>query len=124
MNSGTESRTENIGHLILTLQFEREGKNWVGTCVELGTSTFACNTGRAQQKLRESIVSHLDALEEEGERERFFEEYGIEVQRERDQDRELVVRMPLNRMNETGLFYQPDVFPFPEPAEQLAIAGS
>lgn len=76
MTSGGKLLGKNLGRVVLTLQFERDGKNWVGTCVELGTSTFSRSIERTQKKLHELIVLHLDALEEEEERERFFEEHG------------------------------------------------
>jgi predicted RNase H-like HicB family nuclease len=110
-------------HVVLTLQFEREGKHWVGACVELGTSTFARSIERAQRKLRELVVLHLNALEEEGERERFFEEHGIEIHRKHEQAHDLIVKMPLGRTEEVGPLFEPYVFPLAEPAEQLATAG-
>jgi len=65
--------------VILTLAFHREGKNWIGTCVELSTSTYGRGLDRVHQELLELIQLHLDTLEDIGERERFFQEHGITI---------------------------------------------
>ena len=67
------------GYVTLTLSFEQEGSDWVGTCPELGTSTFADTLAECQAELEELVTEHLDVLDEVGERERFFEEWGIDV---------------------------------------------
>ena len=67
------------GYVILTLKYEREGNKWVGTCHELGTSTFARTLKRCQQELTELVSEHLDVLEQVGQRERFFRDWEIEV---------------------------------------------
>ena len=61
----------------LSLSFEREGDVWVGSCLELGTSTFDDTLEACQDGLRELAVEHLDVLEEIGERAAFFNEWGI-----------------------------------------------
>lgn len=61
----------------LSLSFEREGGVWVGSCLELGTSTFDDTLDACQEGLRELAVEHLDVLEEVGERAAFFKEWGI-----------------------------------------------
>ena len=65
------------GHVILTLRYEREGNKWVGTCHELSTSTFARTLKGCQQELAELVAEHLNVLEQAGQRERFFSEWGI-----------------------------------------------
>ena len=67
------------GHVVLTLIFEREGLKWVGTCEELGTSTYARTLKQCRRELEDLVADHLNLLEEEDERERFFEKWGIEV---------------------------------------------
>ena len=67
------------GYVTLTLSFEQEGSEWVGVCLELGTSTFADTLEECQAELEDLVTDHLDVLEEVGERERFFEEWGIDV---------------------------------------------
>ena len=64
----------------LTLSFEREGDVWVGICLEMGTSTFADTLEECQAELREFVEEHIDVLEEIGERERFFQKWGITTQ--------------------------------------------
>lgn len=67
------------GYVTLTLSFEQEGSEWVGVCLELGTSTFTDTLEKCQVELQELVTDHLNVLEEIGERERFFEEWGIVV---------------------------------------------
>ena len=74
---------ETEGYVLLTLKFEREGNKWVGICLELGTSTFARTLKRCVEELRGLVIEHLNVLEEVGERERFFQTWGIEFHRER-----------------------------------------
>ena len=66
-------------YVTLTFSFEQEESAWVGTCLELGTSTFADTLEECQAELEELVTDHLDVLEEVGERERFFKEWGIDV---------------------------------------------
>ncbi len=65
------------GYIALTCQYRREGRIWVATCLELGTSTFARTLPAAEKNLAEAITLHLDTLDEVGERERFFKEHHI-----------------------------------------------
>ena len=69
------------GYVILTLQFQREGKQWVGVCRELGTSTYGQDVADVHEELVQLSLLHLNALEEVGERERFFREHGIVLHR-------------------------------------------
>jgi predicted RNase H-like HicB family nuclease len=64
---------------LLTLEFHQEGKQWVGVCRELGTSTFHKDLSQAKAELIELVELHLDALEETGERQRFFKENSIKT---------------------------------------------
>ncbi len=47
------------GYVELTLKFEREEGKWVGTCLELGTSTYAKTLDRVQKDLRQLVPEHL-----------------------------------------------------------------
>ena len=67
------------GYVRLTFQFEREGSDWVGTCVELGTSTFGRSRRRVQQDLTELVTEYINVLEEDGTRERIFRENNITI---------------------------------------------
>ena len=67
------------GYILLTIQVEPEGDQFVSTCLELGTASCGDTAQEALDNLREAITVHLSALEEVGERERVFGERGIEV---------------------------------------------
>ena len=67
------------GYVQLTYRFQKEGADWVGTCVELGTSTFGRSLPRVKRELEEMIVDYLNVLEEDGTRERIFRENNIVV---------------------------------------------
>ena len=45
--------------------------------MELGTSTFADTLEECQSELLEFVEAHIDVLEEIGERDRFFQKWGI-----------------------------------------------
>ena len=71
---------EQLGQVVLTFAFERgDNNNWVGTCLELGTSTYASSLHEVEEALHELVTEHLSLLEQYGERERFFREWGIEL---------------------------------------------
>lgn len=120
--------TNIAGYAFLTLRFEREGNKWVGTCLELGTSTFHRTLTRCEEELRELVVEHLNALEEAGERERFFQKWGIVFRHTRTTPHEVTIKGSgecWNRLFEGataayGPFYQPGLFPVRTPERQFA----
>lgn len=63
--------------VVLTGVFGREGKWVTAQCQELGTTAFGRTLEEADSRLREAILLHLQALEDAGERARFFRENGI-----------------------------------------------
>lgn len=65
------------GFVVLTLMFREVGKRWTGICQELGTATNSRTLKRTHKELCELVTLHLNSLEVEGERERFFSEHGI-----------------------------------------------
>lgn len=69
-----------IGYVQLTYRFEKEGSDWVGTCVELGTSTFGRSLPRVKRELETLVTEYLNVLEEDGTRERIFRENNIVIQ--------------------------------------------
>lgn len=109
------------GRVILTLQYSREGENWVGICQELSTSTFADTLEHCQQELNELVIEHLNVLEEIGQRERFFHDWGIELYPAHISPKEVVLRGDgdpswddlLKGVVEPsgGVFLQPRAFP-------------
>jgi len=66
-------------YIKLTMLFHKEGKQWVGICQELGTSTFGDTLDEVKNELAELIELHLNTLESLNERKRFFKEQGIEI---------------------------------------------
>lgn len=96
--------TRSMGFVILTLAFRKEGRVWVGTCLELGTSTYARSFERVRDELVEMVDLHLNALEDLGERERFFQEQGIRFYT--GQERPVESSVPIDR----DQVYQPHLF--------------
>ena len=68
-----------VGYVVLTYQFERDGRKWVGTCLELSTSTYADTRHKAHEALSSLVIDHLNLLERSGERIRFFDEWNIRL---------------------------------------------
>ncbi len=67
------------GCVVLTLRFERADGEWLGTCIELSTSTSAGTLEEAQEALHDLVTLHLNTLEDLGERNRFLAEHDIKV---------------------------------------------
>lgn len=123
-----DSMPHKTEYVVLTLQFERADGGWVGTCIELSTSTSGDTLDEVQEALHDLVTLHLNTLEEVGERRRFFAEHDIELRRG---EPTLSVVLPgfnldLARLWASDLshapLYQPHPFPFPEP-ENLRLAG-
>ncbi len=74
------------GYVVLTLKFKKENRRWTAYCEELGTATFGRSLPEADRRLKELIPLHIDALEDVGERERFFKENGITVYKSKPKD--------------------------------------
>lgn len=70
-------RMEAEGYVVLTYQFQKEGKRWLARCEELGTAVFGRSLPEAERILSEATWLHLNTLEDVGERERFFKEHNI-----------------------------------------------
>ena len=65
-----------LTHVVL----QEKGDNaYTGYCPELGTATCGDTPDEAMQNLGEAVVMHLNAIEETGERKKFFKEKGIEI---------------------------------------------
>ena len=50
----------------LTFDLEKEGEQWTGTCLELGTSTFGDTLDEAKKELQEAVTLQLDEMERLG----------------------------------------------------------
>ena len=79
------------GYVILTAKFHKEDDQWMGECVELGTAVQANTRLRAYNILREMVCLHLNALDEVGERTRYFKERGIKFYPRKPRTREFNV---------------------------------
>ena len=75
----TPPRAKPGAQVSLHFEFAREGNKWVGTCLELSTSTYARTRRKVEEALYELVLEHLNLLEESGERNRFFDEWGIRL---------------------------------------------
>ncbi len=98
------------GYVHLTLRFHLEGSQWVGVCAELGTSTFARTLSACRSELEELVTDHLNVLEEVGELDRFFAEWGIEIHPDPVPPGEFTIRCPDDLRDRRPLF-QPFVCP-------------
>ena len=68
-----------LASVLLTEVVEREGEQYVSTCLELGTSSCGDTIEEALSNLEDAIGLHLNALEDIGDRDRIFQERGIVV---------------------------------------------
>lgn len=50
----------------LTLDYQQEDRQWVGVCLELGTSTFADTLEQTELELREAVELQLNGMEDLG----------------------------------------------------------
>ena len=66
-------------YVAMTFEFQREGDQWLGQCLELGTATFGDSVDEVADELADLVQLHLNSLEEVGERERFFAMHAIPV---------------------------------------------
>lgn len=82
------------GYIMVTQRFYREKNKWVAVCVELGTSTFGRTKADAHKKLIDAVLCHLNALEEVGERARFFKENKIKFYAHKPTQKEIEVKIP------------------------------
>jgi hypothetical protein len=81
MSSGEadQATDSSRGFVVLTLAFQRDGRRWLGRCLEIGTSTYGRTLEQTHAELVELVELHLNALEDVGERERFFAEHSISL---------------------------------------------
>ncbi len=80
------------GYVTVSLCYYREEGQWLGECLELGTATFAESLEQCQEGLEELVVVDLEVLEEIGERERFFQQWGIVAHPTRETPEQLTIR--------------------------------
>ena len=68
-----------LGYISLNFKIAQEGEDWTGECIELGTATYGSTPHGVWKELQELVELHLNGLEEEGERDRFFKDNNIVV---------------------------------------------
>ena len=71
--------SEPVASVILNFEFHKWRSKWVGTCTELGTSTYARSKTKTEVALKALVLENLNLLEEAGERSRFFDEWDIRL---------------------------------------------
>lgn len=81
--------------LTVIFQEEDDGR-WTAECQELGTATFGHSLSDARMKIEEAIILHLNALEQVGERDRFFRENGIRIAKTTQLPTHVTVDAPLD----------------------------
>ena len=105
------NRIELLGYVTLTLKFEQEQDVWVGLCLELGTSTFADTLEECHSALDALVSDHLNALEELGEREKFFAEHGVRIHTEGHPQEYTISETTLMPATEiVGSYLEPRIF--------------
>ena len=63
----------------LTIDLERERDQWTGTCLELGTSTFADTLDGVRKELQEAITLQLNEVERLGFTSDYLEENRVPI---------------------------------------------
>ena len=69
-----------IGHILLTFRIFSEDGDWQSMCSELGVPSFGDSPGDALSNVIDATITYLNAIEENGERERIFKECSIELE--------------------------------------------
>jgi len=68
-------RPESI--VLLTVDLRQEENVWVGTCLELGTSTYAEALEELQEELASAILLQLNEVERLGFMKEYLREHGV-----------------------------------------------
>ena len=117
----TEKRRGAHGFAVLTLEFHKEGRLWVGECLELGTATDGRNLDSVERELVKLAVLHLDGLEDIGERERVFKERGIKLYADHPTTIERVVPVSAESQD-TFIQFRTVPVPALRPADLVAVS--
>ena len=65
--------------LPLTIDLEREGEQWTGSCLELGTSTFGDTLDEVRRDLHEAVSLQLNEVERLGFTNDYLEENRVSI---------------------------------------------
>ncbi len=71
---------EVVGHVLFTFRIFTQDGDWQGICRELGVPSFGEDPGDALNNVIDATINYLNAIEENGERQRIFREQSIEMQ--------------------------------------------
>ena len=71
---------ESIGYITLIATIEREDRQFVSYCPQLGVSSCGDSVEEAYDNLKDAVAVYLSALEETGERARVLAEKRIKIQ--------------------------------------------
>ena len=63
--------------VVLNLDFEQQGDVWVGTCFELGTSTFADTLVEARDEVGDAVLLQLNEVARLGFMTEYLREHGV-----------------------------------------------
>jgi len=77
-------------YVTLTITVEEADGQYAAHCIELITASCGDTIDEAFKNIKEAITVDLNALEETGEREQFFNEHGIEIKQRIEEDIPLV----------------------------------
>jgi predicted RNase H-like HicB family nuclease len=67
------------GYILLTFKVHEEDGLYVSECEELQVASFGDTIEEAFNALEDAVIVYLNALDDEGDRERVFAERGIEI---------------------------------------------
>ena len=73
-------------YITLTIAIEEADSQYAARCIELGTASCGDTFDEAVKNIIEAVTVDLNALEEAGEREQFFNEHGIEIKQRIEED--------------------------------------
>lgn len=68
-----------LSTITLTTSFVLEGKQWVGTCHELGASAYAKTLQEATDELRDAVVLQVNEMRKLGHEAEYLREMGVQI---------------------------------------------
>jgi len=89
-------------YITLTIVIEEADSQYAAHCIELVTASCGDTLDEAFENIKEAIIVDLNALEETGEREQFFNEHGIEIKQRIEED--ILLMKPVYRAAWTRVY--------------------
>ncbi len=65
--------------VVLTFEYQQEKDQWVGTCLELGTSAFSIDLEQARLELHEAVELQLNELDRLTQVQDYLEENHVQI---------------------------------------------